>query len=347
MSAHTTIPDPLLSIRDLRVSFRTAAGRLEAVRALDLDVRRGEVVGVVGESGSGKSVAMLATIGLVPRTAQVTGSVRFHGRELVGLKRSEMQTIRGSRIGMIFQDPLSALNPVLTVGAQVVEAIRLHQPALSRRQAQERAVELLDLVAIPQPKRRADQYPHEFSGGMRQRAVIAMAVANDPDLLIADEPTTALDVTVQAQILDVLRSLQERLGLGMILITHDLGVIAGVVDRVAVIYSGRVVETTAVEPLFANPRHPYTRGLLSSIPKLDHRRDRLFSIEGTPPPLGNRPTGCAFHPRCAYAQEVCRRDDPALRPAAASLSACHFAEDLPDLPVDSDVGRAGIVGAVS
>jgi peptide/nickel transport system ATP-binding protein len=323
--------EPLLSVRDLRVEFRAAGGVLEAVRGIDLDVQRGEVLGIVGESGSGKSVAMLATLGLVPRTAQVTGSVRFKGQELVGLKRSALKRIRGSRIAMIFQDPLSALNPVLTVGAQIVEAIRLHQASLTRRDAEERAIELLDLVAIPQPRQRARQYPHEFSGGMRQRAVIAMAVANDPDLLIADEPTTALDVTVQAQILEVLRTLQDRLGLGMILITHDLGVIAGTVDRVAVVYSGRVVETASVGPLFADPRHPYTLGLLSSIPRLDERRERLFSIDGTPPPLGRRPAGCAFHPRCVFAQEVCGHDDPALRRAADSLSACHFAHLLPSL----------------
>ena len=332
--------EPLLSIRGLRVGFATSAGVLEAVRGVDLDVRRGEVVGVVGESGSGKSVAMLAAMGLVPKTAQVQGSVRFQGRELIDLRRSEMRKIRGSRIAMIFQDPLSSLNPVLTVGSQIVEAIRLHQPNLSRRNAYRRAVELLDLVAIPQPDRRVSQYPHEFSGGMRQRAVIAMAVANNPDLLIADEPTTALDVTVQAQILEVLTSLREKLGLGMVLITHDLGVVAGNVDRVAVIYSGRVVEAAEVHSLFHDPRHPYTRGLLASIPKLDEKRSRLFSIDGTPPPLGHRPAGCAFHPRCAYARDLCSEQDPALRPAGKSLSACHFAEDLDAMPADPAINRS-------
>ena len=330
--------EPLLSIRDLRVGFPSSGGMLEAVRGVDLDVARGEVVGVVGESGSGKSVAMMASIGLVPKTAKVEGSIRFQGRELTTLSRAELRKIRGSRIAMIFQDPLSSLNPVLTVGAQVVEAIRLHQPRMTRRRAYDRAVELLDLVAIPQPERRVSQYPHEFSGGMRQRAVIAMAVANNPDLLIADEPTTALDVTVQAQILDVLKSLRDKLGLGMVLITHDLGVVAGNVDRVAVVYSGRVVEAAEVRALFRDPRHPYTRGLLSSIPKLDEKRDRLFSIEGTPPPLGQRPMGCAFHPRCIYARDICAKDDPALRPAFSSHSACHFADRLDTMPVHAVPG---------
>ncbi|MER9512016.1 ABC transporter ATP-binding protein, partial [Mesorhizobium sp. M0460] len=238
--------EPLLSIRGLRVDFRRAGDQFEAVRGIDLDVAKGEVVGIVGESGSGKSVGMLAALGLTSKNAVVTGSVRFNGDELVGKSSREMRKIRGARIAMIFQDPLSSLNPVMTVGAQIAEAVRLHQ-RVTRKQAIARAVELLNLVAIPQPERRVNQYPHEFSGGMRQRAVIAMAVANDPDLLIADEPTTALDVTVQAQILAVLRSLQERLGLGLVLITHDLGVVAGHADRVAVVYSGRVVEQAGVD----------------------------------------------------------------------------------------------------
>ncbi|MGF9763662.1 ABC transporter ATP-binding protein [Microvirga sp. 0TCS3.31] len=324
---------PLLSVRNLTVGFHVGGVTLDAVRGIDLDVSSGEVVGIVGESGSGKSVAMLACLGLVPRTARVAGSVRFQDKELVGMRQSEMRKLRGSRIAMIFQDPLSSLNPVLTIGSQIVEAIRLHQPGVSRKQAYDRAVELLDLVAIPQPDRRVNQYPHEFSGGMRQRAMIAMAVANGPDLLIADEPTTALDVTVQAQVLDVLKGLRDRLDLGIVLITHDLGVVAGNVDRVAVIYSGRVVEAAEVGALFRDPRHPYTRGLLSSIPKLDEKRERLFSIEGTPPPLGRRPPGCAYHPRCTYARGVCLTDDPALRVAGESLSACHFADRLEEIPV--------------
>ncbi|RVB22577.1 ABC transporter ATP-binding protein, partial [Mesorhizobium sp. M7A.F.Ca.CA.004.05.1.1] len=299
--------EPLLSIRGLRVGFRRAGDQFEAVRGIDLEVAKGEVVGIVGESGSGKSVGMLAALGLTSKNAVVTGSVRFNGDELVGKSSREMRKIRGARIAMIFQDPLSSLNPVMTVGAQIAEAVRLHQ-RVTRKQAMARAVELLNLVAIPQPERRVNQYPHEFSGGMRQRAVIAMAVANDPDLLIADEPTTALDVTVQAQILAVLRSLQERLGLGLVLITHDLGVVAGHADRVAVVYSGRVVEQAGVSELFADPRHPYTRGLIASIPNLEESRERLFSIDGSPPALGRLPGGCAFHPRCIYAAARCRTE---------------------------------------
>lgn len=319
----------LLSIRGLRVGFRKAGSQFEAVRGIDLDVAKGEVVGIVGESGSGKSVGMLAALGLTSKNAVVTGSVRFKGEELVGKSSREMRKIRGARIAMIFQDPLSSLNPVMTVGAQIVEAVRLHQ-RVTRKQAMARAVELLALVAIPQPERRVSQYPHEFSGGMRQRAVIAMAVANDPDLLIADEPTTALDVTVQAQILAVLRSLQERLGLGLVLITHDLGVVAGHADRVAVVYSGRVVEQATVSDLFADPRHPYTRGLIASIPNLEESRERLFSIDGSPPALGRLPGGCAFHPRCIHAAEArCRIEDPPLRDIGGRFSACHFATTLP------------------
>ena len=323
--------EPLLSIRGLRVGFGRAGDQLEAVRGIDLDVAKGEVVGIVGESGSGKSVAMLAALGLTSKAAAVTGSVRFNGDELVGKSSRDMRKIRGARIAMIFQDPLSSLNPVMTVGAQIAEAIRLHQ-RLTRKQAMMRTVELLNLVAIPQPERRINQYPHEFSGGMRQRAVIAMAVANDPDLLIADEPTTALDVTVQAQILSVLRSLQERLGLGLVLITHDLGVVAGYADRVAVVYSGRIVEQASVSDLFADPRHPYTRGLIASIPNLEETRDRLFSIEGSPPALGRLPGGCAFHPRCTFSEVRCREEEPPLHDIGGRFSACHFATTLPPLP---------------
>ncbi|MBL9035700.1 MAG: ABC transporter ATP-binding protein [Rhodospirillaceae bacterium] len=320
---------PLFEVRDLRVAFGRAGVSLEAVRGISLTVDHGEVLGIVGESGSGKSIGMLGALGLQPDSARVSGSVRFKGQELVGLPRRELRKLRGARIGMIFQDPLSSLNPVMTIGAQIAEALLLHNETLSARAALERAEELLTLVAIPQPDRRLRQYPHEFSGGMRQRVMIAMAVANDPDLLIADEPTTALDVTVQAQIMEVLADLRRRLDIGLILITHDLGVLAGHADRVAVVYAGEIVEQASVDDLFARPGHPYTRGLIASIPDMSVERDRLNSIEGTPPPLGQLPGGCAFHPRCPLAQEICRASAPPIRGRAEHIAACHFA-DLPE-----------------
>lgn len=324
---------PLFEVRDLRVAFRMGNSFQEAVRGINLSVSSGEVLGIVGESGSGKSVGMLAALGLLPDGAQVTGSVRFRGRELIGLPRRELRKLRGARIGMIFQDPLSSLNPVMTVGDQLAEALQLHNDGLSRRAALARATGLLELVAIPQPDRRLRQYPHEFSGGMRQRVMIAMAVANNPDILIADEPTTALDVTVQAQIMDVLAELRDRLKLGLILITHDLGVLAGHADRVAVIYSGEVVEQAGINELFRQPGHPYTRGLIASIPNMAVQRDRLFSIDGSPPALGGHPGGCAFHPRCVMAQDICRRLAPPVLAepgSAAHQAACHFAFSAPE-----------------
>jgi peptide/nickel transport system ATP-binding protein len=320
--------DALFSVRDLRVSFGVRGHRFEAVRGISLDVDHGEVLGIVGESGSGKSVGMLASIGLQAPTASVSGSVRFKGRELVGMSRRDLRHLRGSRIAMIFQDPLSSLNPVMTVGGQIAEAVRLHNPAWSRTRAMDRAVELLELVAISQPDRRIHQYPHQFSGGMRQRVMIAMAVANDPDLLIADEPTTALDVTVQAQIMEVLAGLQRRLHLGLILITHDLGVLAGHADRVAVVYSGEVVEQAPIDDLFRRPSHPYTRGLIASIPNVAEEKERLYSIDGSPPPLGQRPPGCAFNPRCSMARDICRQESPPRRDLGGHLAACHFAGAL-------------------
>lgn len=321
----STTATPLFEVRDLRVAFGRHGQYHEAVRGISLTIGHGEVLGIVGESGSGKSVAMLAALGLQPEGARVTGSVRFKGQELVGMSRGGLRKLRGSRVAMIFQDPLSSLNPVMTVGAQIAETVLLHNSGISHRVAMRRAVELLELVAIPQPDRRIHQYPHEFSGGMRQRVMIAMAVANDPDLLIADEPTTALDVTVQAQIMQVLADLQSRLNLGLVLITHDLGVLAGHADRVAVIYAGQVVEYAPVDDLFAAPGHPYTRGLIASIPNMAVEKKRLFSIDGTPPSLGRLPAGCPFNPRCTQARDICRTTVPPMVGPAHHRAACHFA----------------------
>ncbi|MCO5731505.1 ABC transporter ATP-binding protein [Rhizobium sp. SSA_523] len=318
-------PEPLFSVSDLRVAFHRNGQDFEAVRGINLHVDHGEVLGIVGESGSGKSVGMLSALGLQAKSARVTGSAKYKGRELVGMPLGELRKLRGSRISMIFQDPLSSLNPVMTVGAQIAETVLLHNKGLSKKAAMDRAAELLALVSIPQPDRRIHQFPHEFSGGMRQRVMIAMAVANDPDLLIADEPTTALDVTVQAQIMDVLTDLRKRLNLGLILITHDLGVLAGHADRVAVVYAGEIVEQAGVDDLFDRPDHPYTRGLIASIPDMTEEKERLFSIEGSPPPLGKLPAGCAFHPRCPQAQAVCRALSPLPRGGASHSVSCHFA----------------------
>jgi peptide/nickel transport system ATP-binding protein len=319
---------PLLEVDGLEVTFVNAQGRLEAIRGVDLSVRSGETLGLVGESGCGKSVTMLAVMGLLAPNVQVKGSIRFRGMELAGRPQKELAKLRGARIGMIFQDPMTALNPVLTVGAQVAEAIRIHNAAISAKKADERAVDMLKLVAIPFPERRALQYPHELSGGMRQRAMIAMAMANEPELLIADEPTTALDVTVQAQIIELLRRLQATHRMGLVLISHDLGIVAGTADKVAIMYAGRIVERGAVEDVFDRPLHPYTRGLLASLPKIDNRAARLTAIDGAPPSLAARPSGCAFHPRCAHAIARCATQEPALRDLAGSAVACHLAESI-------------------
>lgn len=324
---------PLLEMKDLRASFKGNNGYVEAVRGVDLTLQPGKVLGIVGESGSGKSVTMMALLQLLPHGSRVTGSASFQGRELVGMPQSEIRAIRGKHIGVIFQDPLTAFNPVLTIGDQISEAIRLHDGTVSKRQGLERAAHLLDSVAIPQASRRVNQYPYEFSGGMRQRAMIAMAIANNPKLLIADEPTTALDVTVQAQILDLLHRLREDLGIGLVLITHDLGVVAGAADDIAVMYGGRIVESGAVEDIFYRTRHPYTRGLLQAMPKIDADEEQdLIAVEGTPPSIWNRPSGCSFHPRCPKAQDICVTTDPPLHATQATASACHFAEILPPLP---------------
>jgi glutathione transport system ATP-binding protein len=304
---------PVLRVSDLTVSFPSESGRVQAVRGLNYEVAAGEVLGIVGESGSGKSVSSLAVMGLLPRQARISGSIRFRDRELLGLSDDQLSKIRGKRISMVFQDPLSALTPVYTVGDQIAEALRAHGRSTSKQQANNRAVELLDLVGIPNAASRAKAFPHEFSGGMRQRAVIAIAIANDPDLIIADEPTTALDVTVQAQVLEVLKTAQEVTGAGIVIITHDLGVVAGFADRLMVMYAGKAVETGHVDEIYAHPRMPYTLGLLGSIPRLDaEERQPLVPIEGQPPSLVDLPPGCPFAPRCPMVIDACHEAEPPL-----------------------------------
>jgi peptide/nickel transport system ATP-binding protein len=319
------VSEPVLSLRDFRVSFPTMNGTVQAVRGVDLDVGRGEMVGVVGESGSGKSVTFLGLMGLLPRTTIIEGSAKVHGDELVGRNSKELRSVRGKKIAMIFQDPLSALNPVHRIGRQIVEMIQAHDD-MSNSAANKKAVELLDIVGIPQPDQRAMQYPHEFSGGMRQRVMIAMAIANEPDVLIADEPTTALDVTVQAQILEVMQRIQHELSTAIVLITHDLGVVARVVDRVQVMYAGRAVERGTVGTLFRQASHPYTQGLLDSLPALG--RDRLVPIQGSPPNMLQPPPGCAFAPRCPHAMPKCTVELPDLRPFRDGETACIRAEEI-------------------
>ena len=322
----------ILDVDDLTVTFRTEGGSVSAVRGVSYQVRTGEVLGIVGESGSGKSVSSLAVMGLLPENARVTGSVRFRERELIGLSDRELSGVRGRHISMIFQDPLSALTPVYTVGDQIAEAVLVHNN-VTRQEAYARAAELLARAGIPNATRRASAFPHEFSGGMRQRVMIAMAMANQPDLIIADEPTTALDVTIQAQILDVLRTAKEATGAAVVLITHDLGVVAGFADRVAVMYAGRIVETGDVDDVFYRPRMPYTLGLLGSIPRLDvGRQQRLTPIEGNPPSLVHLPSGCPFWPRCPLRIQVCVDVEPALLPVEghdpSHRAACHRSEEI-------------------
>ncbi len=307
----------VLTVSGLHVSFPSEAGTVTAVRGVDFSVAAGEVLGIVGESGSGKSVSAMAIMGLLPSRAELTCSVRFQGRELLGLDDEELTRIRGEGISMVFQDPLSALTPVYTVGQQIAEAVRIHQD-VSREAAERKAVELLELVGIPKAAGRAKAYPHEFSGGMRQRVMIAMAIANDPDVIIADEPTTALDVTIQAQILEVLKTAQSATGAAIIMITHDLGVIAGLADRVMVMYAGRPVETGEVDDLFYRPRMPYTLGLLGSLPRPDiAERQPLTPIEGSPPSLVRLPPGCPFAPRCPMQVAICDQVEPTLQPILA------------------------------
>ncbi len=332
----------ILSVRNLKVEFPTDDGVVQAVRGVSWDVYEGEVLAIAGESGSGKSVSVLAAMGLLPPDAKVSGSISHRGQELLGMPEKHLERLRGSAMSMVFQDPMTSLNPVMSVGDQIAEGVRVHQK-LKRRPARERAVELLDLVGIADAARRVDSYLHEFSGGMRQRAMIAMAIANDPDVLIADEPTTALDVTIQAQILDVLERARQAVDSALILITHDLGVVARTAHRLFVMYAGRTAETGMIDDVFEHPVHPYTAGLLAAIPRLDTPRGRrLIPIEGSPPSMLAPPPGCAFQPRCGRASELCAQDPPPpLKTTSPSshLSACHH----PLLPLqppngeDSDV----------
>jgi oligopeptide/dipeptide ABC transporter ATP-binding protein len=324
--------EPVLAVKDLCVGFPTDDGLVHAVENVTFDLFPEETLGIVGESGSGKSVTSMAVLGLLPKTAKITGSIRFRGEELIGKSEHQLQPIRGQQVAMIFQDALTALNPVFTVGAQIAESITVHHD-VGKRELHDRVIGLLDLVGIPNPSARYDQYPHEYSGGMRQRAMIAMSIANEPDVLIADEPTTALDVTIQAQVLEVLERIKERTQSSIILITHDLGVVAGVTDRVMVMYAGRQVELAHVDEIFYRPRHPYTQGLLLSLPRLDRRsgNERLNRIHGQPPSLIFLPPGCAFNPRCPHARAgVCDQEVPPTMPIAPDhLAACLRVDEIP------------------
>ena len=328
----TETREPLLAVRNLNTTFKTESGLVQAVRGVNWEVYPGEVLGVVGESGSGKSVTMASIMGLVPSPpGVVTGdSVMFEDKDLLKLSRREMRKIRGREIAMIFQDPMTSFNPVRTIGYQLSEAIRVHDRGVSKKAARARTIELLSLVGVPSPDTRFDQFPHEYSGGMRQRAMIAMAIINQPKLIIADEPTTALDVTIQAQILDVLKVIQTETDAATVLITHDLGLIAEMADRVLVMYAGRIVEEAPVLELFTNPRHPYTLGLLGSIPRLDEERPKkLISIDGLPPDLRQSFKHCPFSPRCPYVIEQCKNENPVLMPTGPNrMSACWRWEDL-------------------
>ncbi|MBY8884123.1 ABC transporter ATP-binding protein [Streptomyces sp. PTM05] len=321
--------DTLLDVRDLHVEFRTRDGIAKAVNGVSYAVARGETLAVLGESGSGKSVTVQAVMGILdsPPGFVTRGEILFRGENLLTMPADQRRKVRGAKMAMIFQDALSALNPVLTVGYQLGEMFVVHR-GMSRRDARAMAVELMDRVRIPAARQRVGDYPHQFSGGMRQRIMIAMAMALEPDLIIADEPTTALDVTVQAQVMDLLAELRQEMGMGLILITHDLGVVADVADRIAVMYAGRIVETAPVHDIYRAPAHPYTKGLLESIPRLDRKGKELYAIRGLPPSLTDVPPGCAFNPRCPMARERCRTEVPPLyRVTAERGSACHYWEE--------------------
>jgi oligopeptide/dipeptide ABC transporter ATP-binding protein len=333
-----------MTVSGLTVTFPSPDGPVRAVRGVDYTLHRGEVLGIVGESGSGKSVTSMAVMGLLPGTATITGTITFDGRDLLGLSEVELNTIRGERIAMIFQDPMTSLNPVYTIGYQIAEAVLAHRD-VSKSEARDRAIELLGTVRIPNPEQRVDSYPHELSGGMRQRVVIAIAMANDPDVIIADEPTTALDVTVQAQVLEALSEAQKATGAAMILITHDLGVIAGQADRVMVMYAGKPVELGGVEDIFYTPRMPYSLGLLGSLPRLDQQNERLTPIPGAPPSVVNMPPGCPFSPRCPLSTDVCETDEPELTAVGEGhRAACHHSSQMSGAQA-GDVFGAGEVDA--
>ncbi|GAA3492311.1 ABC transporter ATP-binding protein [Streptomyces cremeus] len=322
----------LLEVRDLHVEFKTRDGVAKAVNGVNYSVDEGETLAVLGESGSGKSVTAQAVMGILdmPPGRIPQGEILFQGQDVLKLKEDRRRKIRGAEMAMIFQDALSSLNPVLTVGEQLGEMFVVHR-GMSKKDSRAKAVELMDRVRIPAAKERVGQYPHQFSGGMRQRIMIAMALALEPRLIIADEPTTALDVTVQAQVMDLLAELRRELNMGLILITHDLGVVADVADKIAVMYAGRIVETAPVHEIYANPAHPYTKGLLASIPRLDQKGQELYAIKGLPPNLLHIPPGCAFNPRCPMAQDICRSEVPPLYDVAADRqSACHFWKETLD-----------------
>jgi len=326
------VPDPVLAIDNLVVEFKTEDGIVHAVDGVSYELFPGETLGIVGESGSGKSVSTLALLGLIPLPPGriVSGTAMFKGKDLLRLKKKELRRVRGDEVAMIFQDPMTSLNPVLTVGSQLAEAIKTHYPDEKDEVVKARVIEMLRLVGVPNAETRYGQYPHEFSGGMRQRVMIAMAITNSPSLLIADEPTTALDVTIQAQVLEVMKRVQKETDAATIMITHDLGIVAEMCDRVLVMYAGHIVESGDVETIFRSPRHPYTIGLMNSLPKLTEDEEWLEPITGSPPSLIDLPSGCPFHPRCFLARDKCRQENPPLAPVEGSAhkSACHFSDEL-------------------
>lgn len=314
MKSHSIPSTSLLSVRDLRVSFKVQNRLLQAVRGISFDLDTSEILGIVGESGCGKSATAKALIKLLPsHSSIISGRIHFNGRDIGGLSEREMQEVRGKEIGMIFQDPMTSLNPTMRIGAQILESYLWHHPKASRKEATEYALQLLDLVGIPHPSKRINEYPHTLSGGMRQRVMIAIALAAKPPLIIADEPTTALDVTIQAQILELMHHIKEKTKTSFILITHDLSVVAGFCDRVMVMYAGRVVEKTTTSALFSRPSHPYTQGLLTAIPRMDQPDQPLIPIEGTPPNIFESRDGCAFCNRCCHAMKICELEDPFLQ----------------------------------